>query len=184
MVSLSAFHKRIRDITLVRIAQNNGVWVAMPDNAGEATVQGIEFEGRTTLGPLTARINLARNWSQVDSVPGPDNRIDGQAARSGNLGLDYAAPSGRADLGGTFTWRAPLANRTSAVLFSDAGAKRQLDLYAVWKRDASSRLRLSVSDLLHPDYRERLVYQGASPLARTTVYRGHPVWRLMWEQTL
>ena len=67
---------------------------------------------------------------------------------------------------------------------SEGGARRQLDLYAVWKRDARSRLRLSVSDLLHPDYRERLVYQGASPLARRTVYRGHPVWRLMWEQTL
>lgn len=184
LVSVSAFHKRIRDITLSRISENKGVWTAMPVNGGDATVQGIEVEGKASRGPLSARINLARNWSRVDGVRGPDNRIEGQAAYSGNLGLDVVAPSGRADMGGTFTWRAPLANRSSALLSSEGSARRQLDLYAVWKRDATSRLRLSVADLLHRDVRERLLYEGPSPHARTTVYRVHPVWRLMWEQSL
>ncbi len=184
MVSLSAFHKRIRDITLSRISENGGVWTAMPVNQGDATVQGIEFEGRTTRGPLAARINLARNWSRVDSVPGPDNRIEGQAAYSGNLGLDVTPPGSRLDVGGTFSLRGPLASRSNGLLLSEAGIKRQLDLYALWKRDANARLRLSVSDLLHRDYRERLVFDGAGALARTTVYRMHPVWRLMWEQSL
>lgn len=184
MVSVSAFHKRIRDITLTRIAENGGVWTAMPANQGDASVHGIEFEGKATRGPLAARINLARNWSRVDSVPGPDNRIEGQAAYSGNLGLDVAAPASRVDVGGTFTWRGPLASRSSALLLSEAGIKRQLDLYALWKQGANARLRLSVSDLLHRDYRERLAYQGAGALTRTTVYRIHPVWRLVWEQSL
>jgi len=182
MVSVSAFHKRIRDVTLYRIYQSNGVWISTPDNLGGATVQGIEFEARATRGPLTGRVNLARNWSHVDAVPGPDNRIEGQAAYSGNLGLDYSA--GSIGAGGTYTYRGRVANRSSAVIFSEDAAKRQLDLYALWKRDAKSRLRLSVSDLLHRDYRESLAYQGDSPLARTTVFRVRTTWRLMWEQSL
>ena len=184
MLSVSAFHKRIRDITLTRIAARDGVWTATPVNAGNASVRGIEFEAKATRAPLAARINLARNWSRLDSVAGPDNRIEGQPAHSGNLGLDYTAPSSRIDAGGTWTWRGRVASRASAPLFSDDDSKRQLDLYALWKRDATTRLRLSVSDLLHRDVRERLVHEGATPLARTTVFRVHPVWRLVWEQAL
>jgi outer membrane receptor protein involved in Fe transport len=184
MLSVSLFHKRIRDITLLRILEAKGVWTATPDNAGSATVRGIELEGRSTRGPVSMRLNLARNWSRLDSVPGPDNRIEGQPAYSGNLGLDYAAPTSRFDLGGTWTFRALAASRISALISSDSGARRQLDLYALWKRDAGSRLRLSVADLQHRDYRERLLYQGSSPLVRSTVYRVRPTWRLVWEQSL
>ncbi|MFC5461775.1 TonB-dependent receptor plug domain-containing protein [Massilia niabensis] len=184
MVSVSAFRKRIRDITLLRIGERNGVWTATPENQGDATVQGIEFEGKATRGAFAARVNLARNWSHIDSVPGPDNRIEGQAPYSGNLGLDYASAARRLDLGGTWTYRARVASRSSASISSDNGARRQLDLYAVWKRDAQSRLRLSVSDLLHQDYRERLVHDSGSRLGRTTTYSMRPVWRLMWEQAL
>jgi outer membrane receptor protein involved in Fe transport len=182
MVGVSAFHKRIRDVTLYRTFLADGVWTAMPDNLGGATVRGIEFEGKATWGPLAARANVARNWSNVDSVPGPDNRIEGQPAYSGNVGVDYAAA--RVNLGGTYGYRGQVAGRTSAMLSSDDGIKRQLDLYAVWKRDAKTRLRLSVADLLHRDYRERVSWEGASPLARTTVYRVRTTWRLVWEQAL
>lgn len=182
MVGVSLFHKRIRDVTLYRTFLADGVWTSMPDNLGGATVRGIEFEGKATRGPLAARVNAARNWSNVDSVPGPGNRIEGQPAYSGNVGLDYAAA--RVDVGGTYGYRGRVAGRTSALLSSDDGIKRQLDLYALWKRDATTRLRLSVADLLHPDYRERVSWDGASPRARTTVYRVRTTWRLVWEQTL
>lgn len=184
MIAVSIFHKRIRDITLARIGENGGVWTATPENQGSATVRGIEFEGKATRGRLAARVNLARNWSRVDSAPSPGNRIEGQPAYSGNLGLDYAAPSGRIDLGGTCSWRGPVVSRPGALFVSDDASKRQLDLYAVWKRDARSRLRLSVADLEHRDVHERLAYLGQSALARTTVYRMRPTWRLVWEQSL
>jgi outer membrane receptor protein involved in Fe transport len=182
MVGVSVFHKRIRDVTLYRTFMTDGVWISMPDNVGGATVRGIEFEGKTTRGSLTARVNGARNWSNVDSVPGPDNRIEGQPAYSGNVGLDYAAA--RVDVGGSYGYRGRVAGRTSATLSSDDGVKRQLDLYAVWKRDATTRLRLSVADLLHQDYREQIAWDGASPRTRTTVYRVRTTWRLVWEQAL
>jgi outer membrane receptor protein involved in Fe transport len=188
MLSLSAFAKRIRDITLDRVFQQNGVWIVMPDNAGAASVRGLEFEARTRRGGLAGRFNLARNWSRLEAVAGPDNRIAGQPAWSGNLGLDYAPPNQPVELGGTYTHRSGYASRQSPQLADYAGAKRQLDLYAVWKRGQKSKLRLSVSDLLHRNYVERSTYAdqgvGDTDLAMSVVHRPHTVWRLMWEQSL
>lgn len=184
MVSVSAFHKRIRDIILTRIFERDGVWTAMPDNHGGATVRGLEFETRITRGPLAARVNLARNWSRLDSIPGPDNRIEDQPAWSGNLGLDYTAPAGRVDLGGTFSYRGSVASRAASPVFSLDDPRRQLDLYALWKANAQSRLRLSVSGLGQRSYRERLVHEGQYPLARTTAFQVRPTLRLVWEQSI
>jgi outer membrane receptor protein involved in Fe transport len=183
MLSVSAFAKRIRDITLDRVFQQDGVWIVAPDNAGLASVRGLEFEAKTRRGALALRVNAARNWSRLEAVAGPDNRIAGQPAWSGNLGLDYAANQA-ADLGGTFTYRSGYASRQSPQLADYGGSKRQLDLYAVWKRDAKSRLRLSVSDLLHRNYLGRSVYAGSEDLTSSYVVRARSVWRLAWEQSL
>lgn len=184
MLSVSAFAKRIRDITLDRVFQQNGVWIVMPDNAGAATVRGLEFEARSKRGALAGRVNVARNWSRLASVAGPDNRIGGQPAWSGNVGLDYAAPGQPLDLGGTWTYRGAYASRQSPLLADHGGAKRQLDLYAVWRRNARSRLRLSVSDLLHRNYNDGSIYAGDPDLASSYVHRTRTVWRLVWEQSL
>ncbi len=183
MLSLSAFAKRIRDVTLYRVFQQDGVWIVMPSNAGEAVTRGLEFEAKTRRGALAARMNLARNWSRLEAVAGPDNRMPGQPAWSGNLGLDYAANQA-VDLGGAWTWRGAVASRQNPLLADDGGAKRQLDLYALWKIDARSRWRLSASNLLHPNYLERSVYAGAEDLATGSVHRTRSVWRLVWEKNL
>ncbi|MGB9109747.1 MAG: TonB-dependent receptor, partial [Telluria sp.] len=184
MVSVSAFAKRIRDITLDRVFQQNGVWIVTPSNMGAAVVRGLEFEAKTRRGALAGRVNLARNWSRLEAVAGPDNRIAGQPAWSGNAGLDYAAPGRPLELGGTLTYRSGYASRQSPVLADYGGAKRQLDLYAVWKRDARSRLRLSASDLLHRDYFERSVFAGEDELTATYLHHTRTTWRLLWEQSL
>jgi outer membrane receptor protein involved in Fe transport len=184
MVSVSAFAKRIHDITLDRVFQQNGVWVVMPDNAGVAFVRGLEFEAKSRRGALGGRVNVARNWSRLEAVAGPDNRIAGQPAWSGNLGLDYAAPGQPLDLGGTYSHRSGFASRQSVQLADYGGAKRQLDLYAVWKRDQRSKLRVSVSDLLHRNYVERSTYVGDTDLAMTVVQRTRTTWRVVWEESL
>lgn len=183
MVSVSAFHKRIHDVTLPRLFESGGIWTSMPANQGNATVRGIVFEGKAARGALALRGNLARNWSRVDSVPGPDNHIEGQAPWSGNFGVDVAAGSS-IDMGGTATWRTRAASRSSVQLFSEEGARRQLDLYGVWKRDRTARVRVSVSNLLHRDEREGLVYENGDRQERVTVFRTSAVWRVVWEQTL
>jgi outer membrane receptor protein involved in Fe transport len=184
MLSVSAFAKRIRDITLDRVFLQNGVWIVMPDNAGAATVRGLEFEAKHRHGALAMRVNVARNWSRLEAVAGPDNRIAGQPAWSGNLGLDYAAPGRPVDLGGTWTYRGSHASRQSPLLADHGDAKRQLDLYAVWKRTARSKVRLSVSDLLHRDYNDGSIYAGDPDLASSYLHRARSVWRLVWEQSL
>ncbi|MGJ7918404.1 TonB-dependent receptor plug domain-containing protein [Massilia sp. LXY-6] len=184
MLSVSAFAKRIRDITLDRVFQQNGVWIVMPDNLGAASVRGLEFEAKSRRGAVAGRVNLARNWSRLDAVAGPDNRIAGQPSWSGSLGLDYAAPGQSLEMGGTYSHRGGYAARRSPQAADYGGAKRQLDLYAVWKRDARSRLRLSVTDLLHRNYVERSTYSGDPDLAMTVVHRTRTVWRLVWEQSL
>jgi outer membrane receptor protein involved in Fe transport len=183
MLGVSAFAKRIRDITLDRVFEQNGVWILMPSNMGAAFVRGLEFEAKTRRGALAARVNVARNWSRLEAVAGPDNRIAGQPAWSGNLGLDYTATQ-MVDMGGTWTWRGANASRQSPLLADYGGAKRQLDLYAVWKHDARSRLRLSVSDLLHRNYVDRSVYAGDEDLRTSYVHRTRTAWRLVWEQAL
>jgi outer membrane receptor protein involved in Fe transport len=183
MLSLSAFDKRIDGVTLSRLFQNGGTWIVMPDNAGRARVRGLEFDARTTHGALAGRVNLARNWSCLEQVPGPDNRIDGQPAWSGNLGLDYAA-SAKMDVGGNAGYRGGYASRQSAVQASEGAPKRQLDLYALWKMSRTVRLRMSAADLLHQDYVEHSVYTGDGYRARSTVYRTHTTWRVLWEQSL
>jgi outer membrane receptor protein involved in Fe transport len=184
MLSVSAFAKRIRDVTLDRVFQQNGVWIVTPSNMGAAFVRGLEFEARTRRGALAGRVNVARNWSRLEAVAGPDNRIAGQPAWSGNVGLDYAAPGRPVDLGGTLTCRGATASRQSPFLADYGGAKRQLDVYAVWKRDARSRVRLSASDLLHRQYTDRSVYAGDDDLASSYVHRARTTWRLVWEQSL
>ena len=187
MLSVSAFDKRIDGVTLNRLFQNGGTWISMPDNAGRARVRGLEFEAKTTRGALAGRVNLARNWSRLDQVPGPDNRIDGQPAWSGNFGLDYAA-SVKLDVGGSAGYRGAYASRQSALQASEGAPKRQLDLYALWKISRTARLRMSAADLLHQDYRERSIYgdQGVdgSYRARSTIFRTHTTWRMVWEQSL
>ena len=77
-----------------------------------------------------------------------------------------------------------LAARADAWIVDADSMKRQLDLYTLWKRDARSRLRLSVSDLLHQDLRERRTFEGNAPLLRATTYRVRATWRLVWEHSL
>lgn len=38
---------------------------------------------------LDLRLNVSRNWSTVDAVPGPDNRLAQQTPLSGTVGADY-----------------------------------------------------------------------------------------------
>jgi outer membrane receptor protein involved in Fe transport len=184
MLSVSAFAKHIRDIALARVYQQNGVWIVTPDNVGAASARGLEFEARSHRGAWAGRLNVARNWSRLEAVAGPDNRMPGQPAWSGNLGLDVAAPGQPVEMGGTWTVRGRAASRQSPLLADYGGIKRQLDLYAVWKRDARSRLRLSVSDLLHRSYLEHSVYAGEDDLTTSYVHRTRTVWRAVWEQTL
>lgn len=199
LLSASAFVRRIRDVTLEQLEQlssDNGRWLATPVNGGAASVRGIELEAKLPLkawladGPaLDLRANVARNWSRVAALPGPDNRLASQTPLTANLGADYRLAALPLAVSASFTYQGGAAARTSRQLIESNGAKRELDLSAVWTLRAGGRLRLSGANLLAQEYVERSEYKGTSEdaggsLLRTVGKSSRRTLRLMWEGKL
>lgn len=175
MLGASASLRRIGDVMMERLYQDQGRWVATPFNHGAALARGIELEAKLPLAALLAgapalevRANVARNWSRVAAVAGPDNRLDSQLPWSANLGMDYRLASLPLSLGGNLHYQAGGRSRESAQLLAYQGARRELDMHAVWAFGGQLRLRLSGANLLGQAIRTRSLYaDGAGSLLRT-----------------
>lgn len=151
-------------------------WVSAPQNFGRATTHGLELEAKFRLDELlkdapqlNLRANYSRFWSQVDDVPGPNNRLDQQPGQTANLGMDYRLRGLPLTLGGNINWTpAFVVQQTDAQSYSQ-GIKRVVDVYALWKFDPNLLLRLSASNLLHADYATatREVFSGTDQSADT-----------------
>ena len=166
LLSASVYARRIRDVTQWRLFEQDGVWVTAPFNDGKASSHGVELEAKLPLTKaLDLRANLARNWSRVDNVPGPYNRLESQTPVTANIGLDYRWT--RLTLGGSLNYQAGERERQSAATLSGTSPKRELDLYAMWKWNAKTQLRLSASNLLHQQATETYSYTDAGGTMRT-----------------
>ena len=192
MLGASASLRRISDVMLERLYQDNGRWVSTPVNHGHAGVRSIALEAKLPLTALWAgapaldlRANVARNWSRLDAVPGPDSRLDSQLPWSANVGGDYQLARLPLSLGADLNYQAGGRSRESGQLLAWQGGKRELDMYALWKVSDRLRLRLSGANLLGQDYRTRNLYaDGARSLLRTVDTGSYRIWRLMLEGTL
>ncbi|MBC3919682.1 TonB-dependent receptor [Undibacterium sp. CY18W] len=159
MLSASVFMRRIDDITRTDLSQDaNGKWVAMPVNSGQATTKGIELEAKLPLKAIMAdapaidfRANLSFNWSDLSTVPGPNNRLDSQTPISANLGIDYKFDKLPLTVGGNASFQDGGPVRISVAQSSYSVPKRVLDFYALWKFDAKTNLRVSIGNALHQD---------------------------------
>lgn len=182
LVSVSAYMRRIRDVTLNRLFEQDGEWVIAPFNDGNASVRGVELEAKLPLTKaLDLRANLSRNWSRLDQVPGPDNRLESQTPGTANVGLDYRWSA--LTLGGNFNYQAGGPTRQSAQLLTSVSAKRELDVYALWKMDARSQWRLSASNLLRRQAEETSNYTDSDGLLRrVTLTPTSPTLRIMLER--
>jgi outer membrane receptor for ferrienterochelin and colicin len=152
LFSVSASQRRIDDTTrnLVRFDAAGGRWVSQPENVGSATTRTLQLETHFPLGALNLRSDVARNWSHVDAVPGPDNRLDQQVPLSANLGADWQRD--RLSAGANFGFRQGGTVRVSANQTAYLHAQRDLDLYASWKLDAASQLRVTAVNVLGSDF--------------------------------
>ncbi|MBB5369206.1 MULTISPECIES: TonB-dependent siderophore receptor [unclassified Janthinobacterium] len=192
MLSASATMRRISDVMMDRLYQDNGRWVSSPYNNGTALARGIELEAKLPLTVLFAsapkldlRANLARNWSRVDAVPGPDNRLDSQLPWSANLGADYQLTGLPLTVGGNLNYQAGGASRDTRELWSYQGTKRELDLYGLWKFSDKLRLRLSGANLLAQKFPTRSLYaDNTGSILRTVDTATHRTVRLMLEGSL
>jgi len=132
-VSLSAAVRRITDYNRQGLRLISGRWVQTFINDGQAETKSLEFDAKLPLQKfyptapgIDFRINMNRNWSSVDSVPGPNNRLDAQTPFSGTAGLDYRMKNGVVSAGGSYSF------------------------YALWKVTPKTQLRLTLSNILKP----------------------------------
>jgi outer membrane receptor for ferrienterochelin and colicins len=157
LLSASVSTRRIQDYTRNLVSYDGSRWVSAPTNAGDAKTYGLELEAKfplkalmQTTTALDLRASLSRNWSTVDSVPGPDNRLDAQTPLSATLGADYK--KGTLTLGGSYVFKNGGPVRISLNQLSYQSVRRDLDLYGLWKFDPKLQLRVSTSNLLGQDY--------------------------------
>ncbi|WP_423046781.1 TonB-dependent receptor plug domain-containing protein [Undibacterium sp. SXout7W] len=193
MFSISAFLRRIQHVTTYTLFQQDGVWITTPDNRGSAQVYGLEMDSRFPLSlwfpqapAIDLRINAARNWSRLDSVPGPDNRLNSQVPLTANLGLDYRR-SDTHQLGMNFNLQTAGRVQDSAALSTYKNVTRNLDWYSLWKLRKGTQIRLSVSNVLHQPAISGQTYLDPTThdnMQRTSQTPVQTTLKLMWEQEL
>jgi outer membrane receptor for ferrienterochelin and colicins len=185
LFSLSGYARKIDDVTVTTLDTSARPYISSPANNGQATVWGIEWDTRHALGArVDLRANAARNWSRLDAVPGPDNRLAGQVAATANLGLDLRRTPAHT-VGMNLNLQFGGALRQSAQLREYTGPVRTLDVYSLWKIDETTQLRLSGADLLAPDRSSSRSYlDDEGGTTRSSVERRRAVLRLVLEKRL
>mgnify|MGYP001216170368 CR=1 FL=1 len=160
VMSVNVFVRDIKDLMRNVTALETVSWapvqryVNRPQNLGKARVSGIEFDSKFQLRelmddapPLSVRFNLSVYDSKVEAVPGPYNRIDGQARASGNLGGDYRFRGMPLTIGGNFGWTPAYTTQQTDSTAQALSTKRVFDAYALWTVNPTAKLRLSLSNI-------------------------------------
>jgi len=190
LLSASASMRRIENYTHQGLLYEDDRWVSTSINDGRAETRGIELEAKFPVRALIEhapaldlRASVSRNWSRVESVPGPDNRLDQQTPLSATLGVDYKSPSGALSTGGSFSFRNGGLARLSGTQGGYTSVRRDLDVYALWKIDTQNNLRIAVSNLLAQDYVTESLYSDANGTQnRTSVASGEAQLRVTVEK--
>ncbi len=170
LLSANIFVRRISDVIQQELfLDDDGRWVTHPFNNGDAEAHGIELEDKVNLRELDKaapvvdlRANLARNWSRVDAVPGPDNRLDKQIPLSANIGADWKVQGLPLTLGSSFGFQQGALVRLSANEITALAARRSLDLYGLWTLDEKAQVRVSAANVLQQDHENDYTYFDAT----------------------
>jgi outer membrane receptor protein involved in Fe transport len=187
LLSISASSRKITDFTRVMVVQQGDLWVALPSNTGNARTHGLELEAKFPLKVVYAnapaidlRASVSRNWSTVDSIPGPNNRLDQQTPLSATFGVDYKA--GALTTGASFAFRNGGPVRISQAQTNYQTVRRDLDMYALWKFNPKVQLRVALSNVLGQDWISSSSYAEKEQLmTRTTVSPAYMVTRATLE---
>ncbi|WP_374583321.1 TonB-dependent receptor plug domain-containing protein [Pseudoduganella sp.] len=192
LLTASTYARRIDDVTRRRVDLIDGAYVSRPVNAGSADTYGIELEAKLPLRSLMKeapgvemRANLTRSWSRLDTVPGPNNRLDQQVPLSGTIGADWKLDSMPLTLGGSFSYQGGGEVRISDKQYAYSVPKRALDLYGLWKFTPKTQLRLSASNMLHEDNLQQSSYvEGLNRRSDTLINPTSILFRAMLEMKL
>ena len=189
VLSASVYMRKITDVVITQLNQIDGRWVSMPANAGNATTKGIELDAKMPLRALMdnapsidLRANASFNFSDLSSVPGPNNRLASQTPVSANIGVDYKIDGTPLTVGGNYGYQGAGEVRIAADRTAYSTPKRVVDVYALWKFDPKTSLRASVSNWLHQDNLSQSTYYNAAGSIVQTNYTPTTVtFRAMFE---
>ena len=188
ILAANFFYRDIHDLMRHEVALVANRWVATPVNLASATTHGIELEAKFDLteffpqGPIIAvRSNYSHFWSQVQDIPGPNNRIDQQPSQTANIGMDYKMKGLPLTLGGDLNWTPAYSVQSSLTQGNTIALKRQMDLYALWKFSTSSQLRLSANNLVNSDYVTSTFSTMGFPETSTVTAPTYTTYSLRWE---
>lgn len=202
LMSINLFHRRIRDLirSLTAWSADEGRFVTKPQNIGNATTQGVELEVKLRVSDLLAgapgtnlRGNASLFRSGVDSVPGPDNRLEQQPRATANIGIDHRFSPVPVLVGVSLNWTPAYAVRVSDNQTNYAGLKRTIDFYGVVPLNSQMQLRLIGSNLFplrYPSGGSNTYLAADSPLPRPlletldTVSTTYTQWQLRLEVKL
>lgn len=167
-------------------------WVSRPRNIGNATTSGLELEAKFRLDeyfadalPVNVRSNLSFFTSRVDSIPGPNNRLDAQPKATANLGFDYRLRSLPLSIGASLNWTPQSTIQQSLITEATTSRKAVTDAFAMWNFTPEQSLRLSASNMTPLDYFTGSVINTGDQLITTN--SGGPSytqWQLRWEMKI
>nr|WP_314860956.1 TonB-dependent receptor [uncultured Undibacterium sp.] len=187
VISASAYWRRVDDVITEHLSLNGNSWLSSFINHGQARLMGLEIETKLNLRQLSARLpaveihaNLNRNWSKLEQVPGPDNRLAQQTGLLVSIGGDYQFhPDIR--LGADYSFQAADNLRESAYLNGHSQPKRLLDFYIAWQLSPQHQLRFSGTNLLHQNRVDTTNYTSSSARwSELSQQQSATTWRLVW----
>ncbi|MGX9219044.1 TonB-dependent receptor plug domain-containing protein [Massilia varians] len=153
MLSVSGALRRIDDYTSNHIYFDGRRWIFTPVNDDRAVMRSLEIETKFPLKALYAgapaidlRASVSRYWSQVESVPGPHNRMEQQVPLTANLGADFK--SGALALGASVAYRRGGYVQVAANRGFYRIGRTDLDTYAALTFNPKTVLRIALSNLL------------------------------------
>ncbi|MBI2750283.1 MAG: TonB-dependent receptor [Burkholderiales bacterium] len=165
LMSANFFYRRISDLIRNVVAledvswSSDKRWVSRPQNVGNATAQGIELEAKFRMDerwpdalPVSLRANVSFFDSQVEQVPGPNNRLEGQPKGTANIGADYRFRGLPLSVGASVNYTPAYDLQLSDIQSTTMGAKVVSDAFLVWFINPSAQLRLSANNLAPRDY--------------------------------
>jgi outer membrane receptor for ferrienterochelin and colicins len=167
LLSVSGYARHIDDVMVPILFTDGTEWVVSTVNGGTAKVYGTELEFKLPLqgilrskSKLLLKGDVSANWSHVDNIPGPNNRLAEQTPFTANLALEYE-PAGHLSGGASIRYTAEYTAKATTTLSDYFGATQSFDLYGVWTLSPTSRIKLSIENLLHRNEVSAALYADA-----------------------
>lgn len=177
VISVNVFSRHIKDLIRGVTALETVSWatspryVYRPQNLGKATTNGIEFDAKFRLSelvdnaiPLEIRFNVSLFDSKVDSVTGPNNRINEQPRGTGNVGADYRFSGAVFTIGGNIALTPAYTIQNTNTQLTGNSTRRVIDAYALWSISPATKLRLTLSNLAPRDYADTTAFLQGNQL--------------------